>query len=235
MKSRDRWNTFGTWIAGTAGALSASDSGAQSLLRAPPAAVVNAAGDPDPQAPLRGYSLTMVEAPEPRTFAVHDKVTIIISELSKQTATSKLDTKKDVKLKAGVKQLPSLSQLLELIAETDEGSPITGVDLSANPKFKGDGKYERSDRFTDRITATIIDVKPNGVLVLEAKRTIAKDDEVQSLVLAGECRREDVTDSNSVLSSQLADMTLIVRNEGEVKDAASKGLLTRVFESVFNF
>lgn len=207
----------------------------QSLLRQPAAPVDPAAGEPDPQAPLRGYSLTLVETPKPREYQLHDKVTIIVSELSKQTATSKLDTKKDVKLKAGLNQFPSLSQLMELIVETDEGSPITGVDLSANPKFKGDGKYERSDRFTDRITATVIDVKPNGVLVLEAKRMIAKDDEVQSLVLAGECRREDVTDSNTVLSSQLADMTLIVKNEGEVKDAASKGLLTRVFESVFNF
>jgi len=218
-----------------AGAAWAATAGAQSLLRRPPEPVVNAAGEPDPKAALRGYSLTLVESPKPRTYALHDKVTIIISELSKQTATSKLDTKKDVKIKAGLKQLPSVSQLLELIAETDEGSPLTGVDLSANPKFKGDGKYERSDRFTDRITATIIDVKPNGVLVLEAKRTIAKDEEVQSLVLAGECRREDVTDSNTVLSSQLADMTLIVKNEGEIKAAATKGLLTRVFESVFNF
>jgi len=208
---------------------------AQSLLRQPTQPTADQAGRPDPQAPMRGYSLTMVEAPKPRTYEIHDKVTIIISELSKQSATSKLDTKKNVKIKGSVNQLPSVSQLLELIAETDSGSPITGVDLSASPNFKGDGKYERSDRFTDRITATVIDVKPNGVLVLEAKRTIAKDDEIQSLVLAGECRREDVTDGNTVLSSQLADMTLVVKNDGEVKDAASKGLITRVFESIFNF
>jgi flagellar L-ring protein precursor FlgH len=134
-----------------------------------------------------------------------------------------------------VKQIPDLMALLQAQLETDQGTPITGVDASAGKKFKGDGKYERSDRFTDRITATVIDVKPNGVLVLEARRTIQKDEEVQNLVLSGECRREDVTQQNTVLSNQLADLTLLVNNSGDVREATEKGFLTRVFENVFNF
>jgi flagellar L-ring protein precursor FlgH len=180
-------------------------------------------------------SLLLIEAPRPKSFQLHDKVTILISEVSKQSANQKVDTKKDVSLKGGVRQLPDIIALLQGQLETDDGSPITGVDASAGNKFKGDGKYERSDRFTDRITATVIDVKPNGVLVLEARRTIEKDEELQTLVLSGECRREDVTAQNTVMSNQLADMVLSVKNEGQVKDAAEKGLLSRVFDTVFNF
>jgi flagellar basal body L-ring protein FlgH len=73
------------------------------------------------------------------------------------------------------------------------------------------------------------------VLVLEARRSVEHDEESQLLLLTGECRREDVTEQNTVLSSQLADMTLKVHNEGQVKDSATKGWLTRVFEAVFNF
>ncbi|MFZ4574602.1 MAG: flagellar basal body L-ring protein FlgH [Phycisphaerales bacterium] len=207
----------------------------QSLFRREAPPQVNSLGEPDPQAPLRDVSLLLIEAPKPKSFQLHDKVTILISEVSRQSANQKVDTKKDVSVSGQIRRLPDLMALLQAQLESDTGSPITGVDASAGNKFKGDGKYERSDRFTDRITATVIDVKPNGVLVLEARRTIRKDEEVQSLVLSGECRREDVTAQNTVMSNQLADMNLSVRNEGQVKEAAEKGLLSRVFDTVFNF
>lgn len=208
---------------------------AQSLLRSPPREVVDENGIADPQAPLRAYSLLLVEAPRPRTFQVHDKITIIISQSSSQSAKEKTDLKKDASLKAGVRQFPDLMALLDGRIETDNGSPIVGVDGSGSTKWKGDGTYERSDRFTDRITATIIDVKPNGVLMLEAKRTVEKNQEKQILVLSGEVRREDVTAQNTVQSSQLADLALIVKNEGQVAENAQKGWITNLFDAVFSF
>jgi len=209
---------------------------AQSLMSSPPpVAPLDRTGEPDTQAALRGVSLLLVEVPKPRTYEVHDQITIIISETSKQSSTSKLDTKKDASIRASLDQFPDLAKLLEAELTNGDSSPIAEVDVSSGQKFKGDGKYERADRFTDRITATVIDVKPNGVLVMEARRVIGKDKEVQTLVLSGSCRREDVTSNNTVLSSQLADLTVVATAEGDVKDTASKGFITRFFEAVFNF
>lgn len=215
-------------------ALSSGVCGQSLFKQAPPPAKPEPNAAPDPQAALKTASLYVVETPKPKTFEVHDKVTIVISETSRQSSEQKLDTKKDASLSLLLRKFPDLAKLLEAELANGDSSDI-GVDGSAKGKFKGDGKYERADRFVDKITATIIDVKPNGVLVLEARRTIGRDKEVQTLVLAGECRREDVTDANTVLSSQLADLTLVVRNEGQVKDAATKGVLTKLFEAVFNF
>ena len=187
------------------------------------------------QAPLRGYSLTQVEPPPPHTFALHDLITIIVSETSRQSADSKLDTKTDASISGEINKLPDFQKLLEFQLATGDSSPEVELDASGKNKFKGDGKYERTDRFTDKVTAEIIDIRPNGTLVLEARRSIGKDKEFQTLVLAGSCRREDVTTQNTVLSSQLADLTLDVQNDGEVKNTASKGWLTRVFETIFDF
>lgn len=208
---------------------------AQVMMSNPTPVKVDASGQPDTLAALRATSHLLVEPPKPRDFQVHDKVTIIISETSKQSSEQTLDTKKDDSFKAALNRFPDLAKLLEAQISSTTGSPITGVDVSHNSKYKGEGKYDRSDRFTDKITATIIDVKPNGTLVLEAKRVIAKDEEKQTLVLSGECRREDVTTSNTILSSQLADLTLITRQEGQVKEAATKGIIPRIFDAIFNF
>lgn len=184
---------------------------------------------------LRGVSLLLVEPPRPRTIEVHDKITIIISELSRQSSSQTLDTKDDASFSAKLSKFPDLMKFLELNLTNTGGSPIAEAGWNGNSKFKGEGKYNRDDRFTDRVTATVIDVKPNGVVVLEARREITKDEESQTMVLSGECRRDDVTDANTVLSNQLSDLTLKTTNTGRVKDAATKGLIPRLFEGIFNW
>lgn len=229
-----RANTLIFWAAMTMGLLSTNALGQAMLVKSAPIPK-DAIGQPDTLAALRSYSLLMVEPPKPRVYAIHDKVTIIISETSSATSKQTLDTKKDVAVKGGVNRFPNLLDAIQGNFTDASGSPIVGVDVSANNKFKGEGTYDRSDRYSDRITATVIDVKPNGVMVLEARRSIKKDTEEQTLVLSGECRREDVTQNNTVLSTQLAELTLVSTNTGQVKDSATKGFIPRILEAIFNF
>lgn len=227
-------STKNVWISAVILATTAPAFGQAMLTKSAPIPK-DALGQPDTLASLRMVSLLMVEPPKARVYAIHDKVTIIISESSSQQSKQKLDTKKDTSVKGQVNRFPNLGDLIQGQFTDANGSPIVGVDVTSANKFKGEGTYDRSDRFSDRVTATVIDVKPNGVLVLEAKRTVKKDDEEQTLVLSGECRREDVTQNNTVLSNQLAELTLISKNSGQVKDSATKGWIPRILEAIFNF
>jgi flagellar L-ring protein FlgH len=180
-------------------------------------------------------SLISVRPPQPKSHQIHDLVTIIIEETSSQQAEQKLETNKKYNLSDAVSRFPSLRNLLELqLVNGDDSSPFS-ASLSGDHKFSGDGKFERKDRFTARITARIIDVKPNGVLVLEARKTVAKNEEVQGILISGECRQSDITDKNTVLSSQIADLTLLAESSGEVDKAATKGLIPRLLETLFAF
>lgn len=234
---RTQHNTSGMILAcGIAVAVPAAMCSAQSLLREQPKeAPLDENGEPDQNKPIREMSLTLVENPKPKTFEINDIVSIIVSETSKSTSQSKLDTKTDSSISAELKKFPDIMKFLQGELTDGGSNPVAGVGVSGNDKFKGDGKYERSDKFTDRISAKVIDVKPNGTLVLEARRIVTKDKETQVFVLAGECRREDVTSSNTILSNQLAELTMKVENYGDVKDAAEKGPITRFFEAVFDF
>jgi len=176
-----------------------------------------------------------IDPPKPRQFGLHEQVMILIDENSQQTSNESLQTKKDFKLDSSIKTLPSLKDLIEGELRTGDRDPIVTAGAEDKRDFKGDGSYSRSDRFTARIAATVIDVKPNGLLVLEARKTIATNGETKTLVLSGTCRREDVTTSNTVLSSQLADLAIRQNTEGELRDASSKGWISQVLEAIFNF
>lgn len=190
---------------------------------------------PAPAPSLAAICLYAVDAPKNRLFAENDLVTIIISERSKTERNQKLDAKKDYSIDAKVSAWIDLLQLLEARAKPDGNSIYPSVGLESKSDFKGDGKYNREDKLTDRIQARIVEVKPNGTLLLEARRSIRTDKEVQSVVLSGTCRTEDVTEANSIQSNQLFDLALDVQNSGEVKDVSKKGLIPRVLETLFNF
>ncbi|MCW5776104.1 MAG: flagellar basal body L-ring protein FlgH [Phycisphaeraceae bacterium] len=192
-------------------------------------------GQSDPHAALRAVSLSFVQPPMPREFAIHDLVTIIIDETSRSESQQKLETEKDYEIKAALKQFPSLRHLIEGQFENGDTQRSMRLDLSGGHEFNSEGNARRSDRFIARITAEVIDVKPNGTLALEARKQIVKDREVQTIVLSGTCRREDVTTNNTITSSQLAALTVIQSTDGDISRAAKKGLIPRVFESIFNF
>lgn len=208
---------------------------AQSFYTEPVNVPVNDLGKADPAAPLRAVSMLYVDVPEPRKFAVHDQVTIIIDETSSAESKQSLDTKKDYDLSAALNDFPDLMQLLELRLAQGDRSGLASLDLNSKQKFKGEGQSKRSDRFVARITAEIIDVKPNGTLVLEARKSVAQGKELKTIVLSGSCRQEDVTDANTVTSSQLANLNIVQQTEGEVDKASKKGLIPRILETIFNF
>ncbi len=182
-------------------------------------------------------SLTAVNVPEPRAFSVQDLVTIIVRESTEADSDASLDTSKSTKTDAGITAFPNLG-LDELIQFHLAGGPLTNpprVKVDSNQDFKGEGEYTRRDTFTTRITARIIDIKPNGTMVLEARKHINSDKESLEMVLTGTCRKEDINADNTLLSTQIYDLRLDKKHTGEVRGASKKGVITKALELLFNF
>jgi flagellar L-ring protein FlgH len=191
--------------------------------------------DPDPAEPLYGYSLLVVAAPKPRAYKVHDLVTIVVDETSKQAADQTLDTDKKISRNAALNALIDPMQLAQLRVDAGDTNNLKLIDVSANNKFNGKGNYSRNDKLSLKIQAEIIDVKPNGVLAVEARKMIDKNGETQTTVLSGVCRQEDITANNTVFSSQLANLALTTKSEGSVNEAGRKGIISKVLDALFAF
>lgn len=195
----------------------------------------DAPGVSQPAVSAAEVSLIWVPEPEPRVIQKHDIITIVIDEISTQTSSQALETDKKSSTSADLKAMINLMNLLELRLDQGDTSNLNLVDFTAQRKFKGEGDYERKDRFSARITATVLEIKPNGTIVLEATKRIAKDSEIQTIVLSGLVREEDITRQNTVLSSQMANLNIVSKNEGQLRDAAKKGIITEVLDALFAF
>ncbi|MEE9403809.1 MAG: flagellar basal body L-ring protein FlgH [Algisphaera sp.] len=178
-------------------------------------------------------SFTAVTSPPPVTFAVHDLLTIIIREDTRTAFSSSLDTQKKSDWKGEVAEFPrlDLSTLLDAhLAPNTFADGKVKMDLNVDRKFKGDGDYVNKQTMSARIQASIIDVKPNGTIVIEARKDVRSDHETYTLVATGVCRVDDITADNTVLSSQLADLFIEKQHTGYLKKASEKGPLTDFFD-----
>ncbi len=184
---------------------------------------------------LARVSLTAVTPAAPRAYQKNDMVQILINESSVQKFESTLDTKKNYDNKTKIGALPSLRHLLEMQLREGDTDPLIDTTSKGVSKFKGDGTFERTDKFVTRISARVLEVKPNGLLVLEAKKVTESDDEKVTLVVAGTARPEDITNANTVQSTQLADLVIKTESDGEIRKVAKKGLIPRVLDTIFNY
>ncbi len=194
--------------------------------------------DGDLSVAIRRASFLAVGTPAPRRYSKHDLVTIIIRESVTLDNEATLDTEKEYELDGKISAFPrlTLTDLLNLQlrpSAMSDGDPAVKLDMEKT--FEGDGEQSQSNTFTARITARIIDIKPNGTLVLEARKQIQADDEAFRIVMTGTCRKEDITADNTILSTQLYDMSLVKETKGELRKATKKGLFAKVLDTIFAF
>ncbi len=183
-------------------------------------------------------SLFAVTLPPPKKFAVNDLVTIIVRESTSADSKATLETEKEVTIEGQIRDWPNL-RLEDLInfkltPSTLGDGPIR-LGIEYENEFNGEGKRRRTDQFETRVTARISDIKPNGTMVLEARKYIKTDKETVRLLVTGTCRPEDISPANTVLSTALYDLHVTNEHSGELYQASKKGILTKFFELLFNF
>jgi flagellar L-ring protein FlgH len=218
-------------------AIPANASPSSSLMSRVVAAEAATAGTDEAMGRGASVSLFAVQSAEARQFNKHDLVQIIVREASKMQRNQKTKAEKEWDLGASVKAWPggTLADLLNFQIPGGSGDNLPEVDVASDKNFEGKGEYNRQDNMTDRLTAEVLDILPNGNLILEARTSIQTDQEISTMKVTGICRPDDITPANTVLSQQIFDLQIMRMHEGELKRTSEKGIIARVLDTVFAF
>lgn len=191
----------------------------------------------DPAVGLYEVSLFATRPPPPATFQKHDHIEIIIRETSTVRASQDIRTEKSSEFDAEIVDFPqiTLNDLADFVLKRSENRLSPKLDVSSSREFEGDGAYSRRDDFSARITAEVIDVLPNGYLVLESRTFIKTDGEESMISVSGVCDPERVSPARTILSNQLFGLTVVKTHNGELPESSEKGIFTRAMETIFAF
>jgi flagellar L-ring protein precursor FlgH len=207
---------------------------AQSALALPPADT-DPATAPKPGT-LAAESFFSVKEEEPKTYKKHDLVTVIIKEQSNYSSNGDSDLERQTDEDAKLDQFITLNlDRLRLGGITPGGTTIPEVKSELDRDFKAQATVDRTDSMTERVTAEVVDVKPNGTLVLQAIKDIKTDEEERRFVLTGTCKSDDIAADNTLVSTQLFDINLTETCTGAVRDTTRRGWLPRLLDFMSPF
>lgn len=172
---------------------------------------------------LNDNSWLYVKAEAPPEIQLNDIVTVIVDEKAQLIENSMLMRRQQTNFNADLQDWVKLKNF------GIGKAPMTGGDprIAAiyNLQNMAQAMLRSSDGLQYRIGATVVDVKPNGNLVLEAHRDVKQDNERWQYSLSGVVRRQDVLPNNTVLSEDVAELSVKNHKYGHIRDSWRRGWL----------
>lgn len=188
--------------------------------------------------PLASSSLIYSDANRsallPKIHKLHDLITIRVNEASNFTSEGEVDRRNISTVDARLQNWVELDGL-NLNASPKEGNDLPRARGNYNLQSRANGDLYTRELLVYNITARVVDIRPNGNLVLEARKTMQVDDEIFENSLTGTVRPEDIKPDNVVLSEKLAELSINRRTVGHVRDSYKRGWLTRFWDGVNPF
>jgi flagellar L-ring protein precursor FlgH len=159
---------------------------------------------------------------------VNDIITVLVDYRSSMLSEGDAENRKTANLNA------TLAQWLGWDGKDLFNAPMRRGDLSVNGsldgKYRTESEMELRDSLTFRIAAKIVDIRPNGNLVIEAHRTIRINEEVWQQSLTGVVRRQAIGPDRTVRSDEVAELRIDKQEMGFIKDSYTRGWFTRTYD-----
>ncbi len=103
--------------------------------------------------------------------------------------------------------------------------------LSSSHEFEGSGESSQNNNLSGSVSVSVVEVLPNGNLVVRGEKRMTLNQGNEYVRISGIVRSTDILSDNSVLSTQIADATIMYTGEGSVNDSNVIGWLARFFVS----
>ena len=159
---------------------------------------------------------------------LHDVVSIVVTE---SLAAS---TDGQVKNSRASNTTSGLSGLFGKLKATNALQNLAG--MAASSGLTAQGQSSTNSSLATTFGAEVVDVLPNGMLVVQATRQLTFSQQTQLIRLRGLVRPEDVSAHNEVMSTAMTDLELEVTGKGIVNDSTYRqNPLVRLLEKLVVF
>ncbi len=164
---------------------------------------------------------------------IGDIVTIKIVENSKASNNATTKTDRTTSTSVGLTELFGLEN--KFPSGSNFFNPFSPVTSDFGNQFDGSGSTARSGALTAYITARVVEIQPNGNLVIEGNREVRVNGENQIITLTGVIRPRDISSANIVQSTYIADARISYSGSGVLNDQQRPGWLARVLNKIWPF
>jgi flagellar L-ring protein FlgH len=153
-------------------------------------------------------------ARDPRASQLDDIVTVVVTETINAAASGASTTERASSANASITSLAG--------PRSATGALANLLGQSGDQKLNGTGTTTRAATLNAVLTARVVRVLPGGLLLIEGEKNLQVNSEQQDIVVRGIIRTADVSTTNTIPSTQIADMEVRVNGKGVVGDAVRR-------------
>lgn len=163
-----------------------------------------------------------------RAMRPHDLISVVVSE---NLAASTDGTVKNSRASNASSQVSSLFGALH------PSSALQNlVNQNSSADLNAQGTSATNSSLSTILGGQVIEVLPNGMLVIEAVRQVEFSQQTQTIVLRGIVRPEDISQQNQILSTAISSLELEVRGKGIITDYTHRpNMLVRLLQRALIF
>lgn len=169
-----------------------------------------------------------VDRPRPKKVGVNDIITVIIDENSEVKRKSKFNRTRSAIDTA------QRSESLQINGSNDldlAAGNTPGINGQLGSQLQSTEQGLTWERMKYSIAARVVDILPNGTLILEGHKSIRSNTELWEYSLTGRIRSQDVVGNSTVNSENIADLTISKRETGKNYESTKRGFINRFFDS----
>jgi flagellar L-ring protein precursor FlgH len=163
-----------------------------------------------------------------RSFQVGDVITVLLNESSQATRTQNGSVSRESSNTMAPAGLQKFG--------TNLGGLMGGINmLGGSVSNKGTGAADQQASLTGSVAVAVVEVMPNGNLVLRGEKQLALTEGSEIIQVAGIIRPDDVSPSNTVQSKRLANAQIAYRGTGDLANATRAGWGTSALIKLWPF
>jgi flagellar L-ring protein precursor FlgH len=163
-----------------------------------------------------------------RAMRPHDLISVVVSENLAASTDGTVKNSRATSANSGISGL---------IGTLHTGNALQNlVNQNSASALNAQGASASNSSLATTLGGQVVEVLPNGMLVIEAARQVEFAQQVQTIVLRGLVRPEDISQQNQVLSTAISSLEVQVRGKGIINDYTHRqNALVRFFQNILVF
>lgn len=169
-----------------------------------------------------------------RARFVGDIVTVLIEISDEATINNSTNRSRSGSESVDIPSIYGLDTIADTILPGD-GVLNPGAEIESSTSTSGSGGVSRTEEIDLRIAATVIDVLPNGHLIVTGNQEVRVNFELRDLQVAGVIRPEDITRNNTITYDKMANARISYGGRGQITEVQQPRYGQQVLERVSPF
>ena len=169
-----------------------------------------------------------------RARRIGDILLVKIVETSSGKKSANTKTTRDSSLTGGISSLFGFEK--SLLTNGGNNVPsLTNLNANMSNSFEGKAATDRNSTVTATLSAKVVDVALDGNLIIQGYQEVRVNNETQHIILSGIVRPSDISQDNSILSSNIADARIEYNGIGSLASKQQPGWLINALDVIWPF